>query len=314
MTTVHERLVEARRALVQAGFSEADAALDAEVIARHVLGWDRAALLTRWREPEPGDLASRLAPLIARRGRREPVAYITGRREFWGLDFEVTPDVLIPRPETELVIEEVRRLAGQSSPLARALDVGTGSGCIAIALAVEFPNLLITATDLSPAALTVAARNARRHGVADRVSFVVADLLDTSAAVEAAGERSAGPAAADARAAGADRPVPRALPVADVIAANPPYVPEADRAWLQPEVMNHEPAMALFGGSEDGLKTLRRLLETAPAHLAPGGALVMEFGDGQEDGVRLATRAAGWKIDRMARDLQDLPRVAVLRR
>lgn len=285
MASLHERIVEARRVLTLAGIPEGDAAFDVEVLARHLLGWDRAALLTRWREAAPDDFASRLQPLVTRRAAREPVAYITGHREFWGLDFEVTPDVLIPRPETEFIVEAaVRSWAGARDPAA-IIDVGTGSGCLAIALASEFPEATVTATDISPAALRVAARNAARHGVAGRIRFVAADLFDASLRCPA-----------------------------DLIVSNPPYVPDEDRAFLQAEVVCHEPALAIFGGPDEGLGTVRQLLARAPGHLAPGGVLVMEFGDGQEEGVRRAARDAGWEVDRIDRDLQGIARVAVLRR
>ncbi len=283
MPSVHDRLLEARQALVLAGISPAAAALDAEVLARHLLGWDRAALVARWRDPAPADFHVRLQPLIARRSNREPVAYITGEREFWGLDLEVTPDVLIPRPETELVVEQALQLAEDEGTPASVVDVGTGSGAIAIALASEWPAARITATDLSAAALAVAARNARRHGVAERLGFVQADLFD-------------------------DR-----VPVADLIVSNPPYVPDAHRPSLQPEVSRHEPALALFGGPE-GLALVRRLLDAAPSYLAPGGTFIMEFGDGQEAGVLAAAEGAGWQIVRVCSDLQDIPRVVLLRR
>ena len=139
MASVHERLVEARQVLTGAGVDVDAAALDAEVLARHVLGWDRAGLIARWREPAPAAFTEALARLVARRAAREPVAYITGRREFWGLEFEVTPDVLIPRPETELVIEEALRFSHEVRLPASVIDVGTGSGCIAISLACELP-------------------------------------------------------------------------------------------------------------------------------------------------------------------------------
>ncbi len=282
--SVHERLLDVRQALTEAGLSSADAALDAEVLARHVLGWDRAALVARWRDPAPPDFQERLLPLIARRLNREPVAYITGQREFWGLDFAVTPDVLIPRPETELVVEQALHYAGDHGTPETVVDVGTGSGAIAVSLATEWPTARVTATDLSAAALAVAARNARRHGVEARLRFVQADLLD------------------------------HRVPLADLIVSNPPYVRDVDRQALQPEVGKHEPALALFGGPGDGLALVRRLLDTAPAYLSPGGALIMEFGDGQEAGVLAAAQQSGWEAVRVCRDLQDIPRVAVLRR
>lgn len=281
--TVYARLTEARQELTRAGIAPPDAALDAEVLARHVLGWDRAALMARWRDPAPADFPELLAPLIARRSAREPVAYITGHREFWGLDLEVTPDVLIPRPETELVVELALQHAAASGAPRTVVDVGTGSGAIAIALAREWPAATVAATDISPAALAVASRNAQRHGVAERIRFVSADLIDSQ------------------------------IPPSDLIVCNPPYVPIAHRRSLQPEVGTYEPQVALFGGG-DGLELVRRLLDMAPACLAPGGSLIMEFGDGQEQGLLDAASDAGWQVLSVSPDLQGIPRVAVLRR
>jgi release factor glutamine methyltransferase len=283
MASVHERLSEARRVLAAAGIDPEEAALDAEVLARHVLGWDRAALVARWREPAPASFEQRLAPLIARRAAREPVAYITGHREFWGLDFEVTPDVLIPRPETELIVEEAVRYARETHPPRVIVDIGTGSGCIAVALAHEFPSARVIATDLSPAALAVAGRNTERLGVSPRVRLVRSDLLDEVATV------------------------------ADLIVSNPPYVPDADAPGLQPEV-HYEPAAALFGGKGDGLDLIRRLLVSAATFLSADGRLITEFGFGQEAALREAARHAGWQVARVCRDLQGIARVAVLGR
>jgi release factor glutamine methyltransferase len=283
MASVHERLSEARRVLGAAGVDPGEAALDAEVLARHVLGWDRAALVARWREPAPAAFEQRLAPLIARRAAREPVAYITGHREFWGLDFEVTPDVLIPRPETELIVEEAVRYAHETHPPRVIVDIGTGSGCIAIALAHEFPSARVIATDLSPAALAVAGRNAERLGVSPRLRLVRSDLLDEVATA------------------------------ADLIVSNPPYVPDADAPGLQPEV-RYEPAAALFGGKGDGLDLIRRLLVSAATFLSADGRLIIEFGFGQEAALREAARHAGWRVVRVCRDLQGIARVAVLGR
>jgi release factor glutamine methyltransferase len=284
MASVHERLVLARQVLTRAGLGLDEATLDAEVLARHVLGWDRARLVARWRDAAPAGFAGRLDMLVARRAAREPVAYITGHREFWGLDFEVTPDVLIPRPETELVIEEARLFAAEVRLPCSAVDVGTGSGCIAIALAREFPGVQVTATDMSRAALAVARRNAERLGVADRLALVEADLLH--------GLRG----------------------TADLIVSNPPYVAAGDAPSLPPEVRLHEPGAALFGGDADGLHIIRRLLASAATHLAPGGRLIMEFGFGQDGAVREAAQNSGWETLRVAPDLQAIPRVAVLRR
>jgi release factor glutamine methyltransferase len=284
MASVYDRLLHARKALTGAGIAPDAAALDAEVLARHVLGWDRAALLSRWRDQAPGDLGDLLDPLIARRAAREPVAYITGHREFWGLDFEVTPDVLIPRPETELIVEEALAFAEEGGLPRRIVDVGTGSGCIAVAIASEFLSASVIATDLSPAALAIARRNAARFGVDDRITFLEADLL---AGVES------GP---------------------ELIVSNPPYVPGPAAPSLQPEVRRYEPASALFGGQGDGLDIVRRLLAAASRVLASNGRLVVEFGFGQEEALGDAARAAGWQVARVREDLQGIPRVAVLRR
>ena len=283
MASVHERLVEAREIFMRAGIDADEAALDAEVLARHVLGWDRATLVARWREAAPESFDERFQPLITRRASREPVAYITGHREFWDLDFEVTPDVLIPRPETELIIEEALKHAREVCLPREIVDVGTGSGCIAIALAHELPSARVTATDISIAALDVARRNAERHGVARRIQFLNADLLDD-------------------------------VTPADLIVSNPPYIPAADAPGLQPEVAQHEPAVALFGGPDDGLELVRRLLASAAAHLAYEGRLMIEFGFGQEAPLREAARHAGWDVMRICNDLQGIPRVAILRR
>jgi len=277
MTSVHDRIAEARQLLQRAGLAPADAAIDAEVLARHALGWDRARLVAEGREPAPDGFEERFHGYLARRAVREPVAFITGHREFWGLDFEVSHDVLIPRPETELIVEAASRFNHDS--VRRIVDVGTGSGCLAVALAKEFPSARVLATDLSSAALTVAARNARRHR-ADRVSFLRADLL----------EAIQGPV--------------------DLIVANPPYVSED--VQLSPEIVRFEPALALYSGS-DGLTLLRRLISSARACLADGGRFVVEFGFGQDERVQELAAAAGWRDVTIEHDLQQIPRVAVMK-
>jgi release factor glutamine methyltransferase len=282
MASLHERLSDARQRLVAAGIPDAEAARDAELLARHVLECDRATLVTRSREAVPSAFERLFSPLLERRSAREPMAYILGHREFWGLDFEVTPDVLIPRPETELVIEEAIAVAPRSL-MKFAIDVGTGSGCLAVTLAIEFPSARVIGTDTSTAALAVAERNARRHDVIDRVSFTRTDLLDSISGA------------------------------ADLIVSNPPYVPERDAQGLQPEVARYEPAVALYAG-DDGLAVIRQLLAVAPGCLAPDGWLVVEFGFGQDAAVRAAAADAGWHVVRVRRDLQGIPRVAVLRR
>lgn len=283
MTLLHERLANAGERLIRAGIARDEAARDAELLARHMLGWDRATMLSRRRDPAPPQLGHEYDSLIARRASREPVAYIAGHQEFWGLDFEVTPDVLIPRPETELIVEEAIAHARLSGAPRRIVDVGTGSGCLAIALAREFPSAEVMATDMSGRALEVAGRNADRHGVGDRLALVQADLFE---GIET---------------------------TADLIVSNPPYVPLVDAAGLQPEVREYEPIEALFAG-EEGLAVLRRLFPAAVRHLADEGLLIVEFGSGQEAQVRRSAALSGWQIVAIRQDLQSIPRVAVVRR
>lgn len=282
MASLHERLADARRRFERAGIAADEAAIDAEVLARHVLGWDRAALLTHAHEPAAAAFDARFATLVERRVQREPVAYIVGHREFWGLDFDLTPDVLVPRPETEFVVEAALEAAGRGA-VRHIVDVGTGSGCIAVALAVELPAVSIVATDTSRAALAVARRNAVRHGVADRIELLHANLLD-SVTVSA-----------------------------ELIVSNPPYVPAADLGRLAPEVSRYEPRGALVAG-DDGLDAIRRLVAQAADRLAPDGRLVVEFGFGQASMVTAFAADAGWRIVAMCRDLQQIPRVVVLGR
>jgi len=283
MMSIHELVQGARDRFVNAGISASLAALDAEVLARQVLGWDRARFLTDRNEKATSVFLLNYEPLVARRERREPVSYILGAREFWGLDFEVGPDVLIPRHETEMIVEETLAVVGKNGT-PRIVDVGTGSGCIAIVLAREIPGARVTASDVSAEALAVARRNATRHGVVDRMTFVETSFLD-----------------------GIEEGV-------DVIVSNPPYVPSVSRPGLTPEVRDYEPRVAVFSG-EDGLDGLRSVLEGAAEKLAPGGLLVMEFGCGQDDCVTsLVQGVAGLHLVKVRHDLQDIPRTVICRR
>jgi release factor glutamine methyltransferase len=283
MLTIHELVAGARDRFVLAGISANLAALDAEVLARRVLGWDRARFLADRNEKASSVFLLNYEHLVARRERREPVPYILGTREFWGLDFEVGPDVLIPRPETELIIEEaLQRIESDSRPL--IVDVGTGSGCLAIVLAREVPGARLVGTDVSSRALAVARRNATRHGVIDRVTFVETSFLDGLAEAP------------------------------DMIVSNPPYVPSVAGPALTPEVRDYEPRVAVFGG-EDGLDGLRSVLEEGAAKLAPGGWLIMEFGYGQDDMVSaLVESIPAVRLVKIRHDLQDIPRTAIVRR
>jgi release factor glutamine methyltransferase len=278
--TLFERLAQARARLAEAGISEAEAAVDIELYARTILGWDKARLLIEQRRPVPEPLEPTLSSWVDRRIEREPSAYIVGHREFWGLDFAVTPAVLIPRPETEQIVDEAIS-RGRPLPAPRIADIGTGSGCIAIAMAVELPKARVVATDISEDALAVAKANARRHGVADRVQFVATSyLIDV------------------------DGPF-------DLITANPPYVKDGDKRALARDV-RHEPDVALFGGAE-GLRDIAGVLEAASAGLVPGGWLMMEFGYGQEPEVEvLVGKQAALRLDRVQPDLQGIPRTAII--
>lgn len=282
---LHALVIAARERFVCAGIPPDQAAIDAEVLARHAAGWDRATYLMRRHEAPRREVQARFEELVARRERREPVAYITGVREFWGLEFHVTPDVLIPRPETELVVEESLRRLGHSDRNERIADVGTGSGCLAIALAHERPRALVVATDISPAALAVARSNAVRLGVADGVRFVRGSLLG-----------------------GLRGPF-------DLIVANLPYIPGAVAEQLTADVRDFEPAAALFGSGDDGLDELRALVDQAPSRLASGGWLLLEFGFGQgEDARRIVAGQRALRLADVLRDLQGHERTAVLER
>jgi release factor glutamine methyltransferase len=276
--TLGERVGRAREAIAAAGIR--DAALDAEVLARRILGADRAGYVVRLRDEEPAGFAAAYQHLVERRCRREPVAYIVGEREFWGLPFEVTPAVLIPRPETELIVEEALSLFG-SQPPAVIVDAGTGSGCLAVALALEFPAARVIATDISDAALSVAARNAARNGAA--VEFRSGDLLE---------------------------PITES---ADLIVSNPPYVSSGDAPGLVPEVREHEPHVALFGGA-DGLAIYARLFPQAAARLRRGGRLIVEVGYDQDDRVAALASRDGWMMSHVRQDLQGITRTLIFRR
>jgi release factor glutamine methyltransferase len=281
--TLHETLAAARQRLVAAGIAADEAAIDVDMYARTILGWDRVRLLTEQQAPAPAALEPRFSEWLSRREQKEPSAYILGVREFWGLEFEVSPAVLIPRPESEFIVEEaLARVNGSGSPA--IADVGTGSGCIAIAIARSVPGARVVATDISGDALQVARRNAKRNGVADRVQFVETSYMD-----------------------GIDGPF-------DVITSNPPYVKEQDRQYVSRAVVRYEPHVALFGG-DDGLSGVRAVLEAARFRLAPGGWLIFEFGLGQDDEVgEIVAGYAEYRLDGIRSDLQGIPRTALVRR
>ena len=252
---------------------------DSELLLRHLLKLERAALLVRWNDVLDRKESAHFDELLQRRLAGEPIQYIVGEAEFYGFPFRITRDVLVPRPETEHVVEKAIALArGLASP--RMVDVGTGSGAIAIALAHELPHAGLTAIDLSAPALEIAKENARRNGVADRIRFMRGDLL-----APVAGEQF------------------------DLVVSNPPYVATAERDTLAVEVRDYEPPMALFAG-EDGLSIHRRLIWQARDVLVPGGFVVLEIGCNQADAVSSLLLGEGFNRIEFTPDLQGIPRVA----
>ena len=291
--SIHVQVAAARRRFRDAGISGTESDLDARLLAQYVLGWTTERFLTDAHAQEPEGFSPQYETLVARRATREPLAYIVGVREFWGLDFQVTPAVLIPRQETEYIVEEVLAILGQlraaapgtavAAPVVRVADIGTGSGCIAIAIAHSAPNVHVVATDISSEALVVARQNAERNGVAGRVEFFTASFLG-----------------------GIDGDF-------DVIASNPPYVRELDRGGIGANV-RHEPEVALYGG-DDGLLHIEAVLDTAVHKLRPHGWLVMEIGLGQEDDVTaLVSARPRLAVRRIRNDLQGIARTFVIQR
>jgi release factor glutamine methyltransferase len=247
---------------------------DAELLLAHVLACDPTALLTHPERVLTTPEADQFESLLKRRHASEPVQYLTGAQEFFGLLFEVSPDVLIPRPETEHLVEAVLEHFDREANL-HFVDVGTGSGAIAVAIAHAMPRSRVTAVDLYPRALEVARRNAERHGVIDRVSLKQSDLLTASGAAEY-----------------------------DAVVSNPPYI--AAEEVLEPQVANYEPRSALYAGPT-GLEVYERLIPQARTGLKPRGWLIMEIGYGQQ--ADLQTLLIGWDKITFAQDLQGIPRV-----
>lgn len=281
MSTIHEEIAAARQRLHDLGSPVVEAALDARLLAQHALGWDAATLLASGLDTASPAFIEHFSAMLARRAAHEPLAYIVGTKDFWTLTLDVSPHVLIPRPETEILVEEALERMPRPGHGIRVADVCTGSGCVAIALATERPGVQIVATDISDQALAVAARNAAKYRAADRVRFLRTDML--SGVTE----------------------------MFDVIVSNPPYVRLADRSGLPPEVCDFEPAIALFGG-DDGLDVARSLAAHAIVRLKPGGLLLFECGAGQASGVEeLIQDASPLRMLEIRRDLQGIPRVAI---
>ena len=262
--------------------------LQIELLLAHVLQMPRLKLYLNFERPLSEEQITTLRELVRRRGEREPLQHLLGTVNFVGLELAVTRDVLIPRPETEQLVElAARHLAarnlGQAYPT-RILDFGTGSGCVAVALAKQFPSAELHATDLSEAALRVARENAARHGVAERVQFHQGDGF----AAVPAGMRF------------------------DLLVGNPPYIPGGEIAALQPEVRDHDPRLALDGGT-DGLDYYRRFVAEAPVFLQPDARLIAEFGDGQEAALAGMFAAPGWSMEAIEKDLSGRARFMVAR-
>ncbi len=266
--------------LTTKGSTPSTARLEAQLLLAHVLRCKKVDLLVRYEEVPPEPHRTAFRELIKRRVDGFPVAYLVGSREFYLLEFEVTPAVLVPRPETEtLVAEALKILKPLKAPM--VLDLCTGSGCIGISIAHQKTDARVTATDVSPDALDVARRNARKHGVESRMQFRQGDLF-------------------------------AALPsgsLFDAILCNPPYIAPGELASLAPDVREHEPRLALDGGP-DGLAFYRRIAVDAEKYLAPGGTLLLEIGATQDDPVRsLLGEQAALEVGRTVKDAADHPRV-----
>jgi release factor glutamine methyltransferase len=280
--SIIQALAEGAESLRLAGI--VDSRLDAGSLLGHALNCDRTYLIAHGNDLLTGEQLDRFRTLIAQRAARKPLQYIVGYQEFFKLKFEVTPDVLIPRPETELVVEAALEVADREQALS-ILDVGTGSGCIVISLLDELQKADATATDISSGALEVARRNAHLHNVSERVMFIQADSL--SRLTQSA--------------------------TFSLIVSNPPYIPAGDIATLQSEVREHEPLTALSSGA-DGLDHIRALLRETPELLRQDGYFIFEIGFGQSDAIEQLVDHTIWHLIEVRKDLQGIPRTVVLRK
>lgn len=258
--------------------------MEAVSLLMHIMQVGRTFVIAHPERELSSEEAARFREFIERRARREPLQYITGAQEFFNLTFEVTPDVLIPRPETELIVEAALDLL-KAHPDAVIADVGTGSGCIAISVLHQMPRARAIGIDISAKALAVARRNAERHGLIDRFTLIEADGLTSF----------------------------WKRPQFSAVVSNPPYVPADEIKSLQPEVRDHEPLSALISGT-DGLAHIRTLLRDAPDLLRPNGYLIFEIGFGQRDAVESLIDLKLWKLIEIRNDLQNIPRTFVLRK
>lgn len=259
---------------------------DAEYLLAFLMNRSRAFIIAHPEQRVDSQLAARYTDWIAKRGRHVPVQYLTGEQEFYGRSFRVTEAVLIPRPETEFAVEAVLDLLQQHPDFSHAVDIGTGSGCIAVTLACEAPRLSLSATDLSPEALEVARENARTHNCLDRITFLPGRTLE---------------------------PVIAAGNLVDLVVSNPPYIGYAERDVVAREVLEYEPAGALFAG-EDGTEIIGELFSQAPSVLQAEGFLVLEVGYQQALKVKQLGQASGWKHLESRFDLAGIERCLIFRR
>jgi release factor glutamine methyltransferase len=254
---------------------------EAASLLAHIIGREAVFLIAHPEYELTGAVACAFDEVVARRERREPFHYIVGRKESYGLEFEVASGVLIPRPETEILVEDaIESLSALADP--DLFEIGVGSGCISVSILVNVPNGLAVAVDISGEALSIAGRNAARHGVADRLELRKGDVYE---GLEGA---------------------------FDLIVSNPPYIPDGDLASLQAEVGGFEPHGALFGGG-DGLDIVRRIVSGAPRFLKPGGGLLIEIGFGQAESVKDMFEAGVWEDVDFLPDMQRIPRIAKAR-
>jgi release factor glutamine methyltransferase len=282
--SIAQALREGAAVLQNAGVPEARR--DAGSLLAFLLAKDRTFLIAHGEDPVSEEILSRFQENVERRAAGEPLQYITGVQDFFGREFRVTPDVLIPRPETELLVEAAIEVSGGRDASTFVCDVGTGSGCIAVTLLCEIPKARAVGVDKSPAALKIAELNARNHSVAERAEFSVSDCFN----------------ALDPR-----------LYQFDLVVSNPPYVSASMLPGLQREVRDHEPLVALSPG-DDGLAIIRRLISEAPDFLKPNGHLLMEIGFDQGEAVTRLVEETSWQLIEIRPDLQGIPRIVVLRK
>jgi release factor glutamine methyltransferase len=281
VVTIASLLSSATKMLAEAGVD--DAPLNAELMLAQVLGLSRTSLVTESSSPVPDEAREIFLGMLQRRSQREPLQHILGEAHFYGLVFTVNSDVLVPRPETELLVEQAVEFL-RTRRNSQVFDFGTGSGCIPITIAKEVPEVRIWSVDISEAARSVAKSNAEKNGVADRIQFLLGDgfdVLDDSQRF-------------------------------DLIVSNPPYIPTADLKELQPEVRDFDPALALDGGA-DGLDFYRRLAREAGWWLVPGGKIMIELGHDQAVAVRALFESEMWIVENVLDDYSRIPRILIAR-